>query len=154
MDLKEQEARLDSYYSLNRLHLQLSFGASLAALVTGLAILVQGIRLILNGASGITGQLVTIGGVLTQFIGAGFFFLYSKNLRQLNVFYDKLLRHQDTSCAIGLAVHHLPENRRPDVIETLISMLLTRNEPKSEPMSAELAKVYADAMQSKRGGKV
>ena len=55
--------------------------------------------------------------------------------------------------AIGLAVHQLPEDRRPDVIETVISMLLTRNEPKSAPMSPELAKVITDAMQAKHGGK-
>lgn len=153
MDQKDQEARLDSYYSLNRLHLQLSFWASLAALITGLAILVFGIFLIFNGSSEISGQLVTVGGVLTQFIGAGFFLLYSKNLKQLNVFYDKLIRHQDTTYAMGLAVHQLPDDRRPDVIETVISMLLMRNEPKSAPMSPEMAKVLTEAMQAKRGGK-
>lgn len=154
MDQKEQEAKLDSYYSLNRLHLQFSFWASLSALITGLLILVVGISLMFNGASGLSGQLVTIGGVLTQFIGAGFFLLYSKNLRQLNVFYDKLIRHQDTMYAMGLAMHQLPEDRRPDVIESVISMLLTRNEPKPSPMSPEMAKVLADAMQARRGGKV
>ncbi|SHE82804.1 hypothetical protein SAMN02745117_00907 [Lampropedia hyalina DSM 16112] len=154
MDQKAQEERLDSYYSLNRLHLQFSFWTSLAALIVGLVILVIGICLLFNGFNGISGQLVTIGGVLTQFIGAGFFYLYSKNLKQLNIFYDKLIRHQDTTYAMGLAVHQLPEDRRPDVLETVISMLLTRNEPKSEPMSPELAKIYADAMQARREGKV
>jgi hypothetical protein len=153
VDQKEQEAKLDSYYRLNRLHLQLSFWASLGALATGLVILVMGIRLIFDGAPGLTGQLVTIGGVLTQFIGAGFFLLYSKNLKQLNVFYDKLIRHQDTMYAMGLTMHQLPEDRRPDMLETVISTLLTRNEPKS-PMSPETAKVLTDAMQARRGGKV
>jgi hypothetical protein len=151
VDQKEQEQRLDSYYELNKLHLQLSFWASLAALTTGLVILAIGIWLIFGGAADLSAQLVTIGGVLTQFIGAGFFFLYSKNLRQLNVFYDKLIRHQDTMYAMGLAMHQLPEERRPDMLETVISMLLTRNEPKS-PMSPEMAKVLTDAMQAKRGG--
>ena len=154
MDQKAQEERLDSYYTLNRLHLQFSFWASLAALITGLVILVVGICLLFNGFNGMSGQLVTVGGVLTQFIGAGFFFLYSKNLKQLNVFYDKLIRHQDTTYAMGLAIHQLPEDRRPDIIETVILKLLTRNEPQSEPMSPELAKVYADAMQARKGGKV
>lgn len=153
MDQKEQEEKLDSYYRLNRLHLQLSFWASLAALLTGLIILIVGIRLIFNGAPGLTGQLAAIGGVLTQFIGAGFFLLYSKNLKQLNVFYDKLIRHQDTMYAMGLTMHQLPEDRRPDMLETVISTLLTRNEPKS-PMSPETAKVLADAMQARRGSKV
>ena len=153
MDQKEQEKKLDAYDSLNRLHLQFSFWASLAALLTGLIILVVGIALIFKGNSGLSGQLVTIGGVLTQFIGAGFFLLYSKNLKQLNVFYDKLIRHQDTMYAMGLTMHQLPVDRRPEMLETVISMLLTRNEPKS-PMPPELAKVLTDAMQLKHGGKV
>lgn len=152
MDQKEQEKRLDGYYSLNRLHLQFSFWASLAALLTGLVILVVGIALIFKGDAGLSGQLLTIGGVLTQFIGAGFFFLYSKNLKQLNVFYDKLIRHQDTMYAMGLTMHQLPEDRRSEMLETVISMLLTRNETKS-PMSPELAKVLTDAMQAKHDGK-
>ena len=153
MDQKDQESRLDSYYSLNRLHLQMSFWSSLTALVTGLVILILGILLIFNGFAGIIGQLAIIGGVLTQFIGAGFFFLYSKNLKQLNIFYEKLIRHQDTTYAMGLAVHQLPDDRRPDVIENVISMLLTRNEPKTAPMSPELTKVITDAMQARRDGK-
>lgn len=152
MDQKEQEKKLDTYYGLNQLHLQLSFWASLAALLTGLVILVVGITLIFKGSAGLSGQLVTIGGVLTQFIGAGFFFLYSKNLRQLNVFYDKLIRHQDTMYVMGLTLHQLPEDRRPEMLETVISMLLTRNEHRS-PMSPELAGVLSDAMQAKRGSK-
>lgn len=152
MDQKEQEKKLDGYYSLNRLHLQFSFWTSLAALLIGLVILVVGIALIFKGDAGLSGQLLTIGGVLTQFIGAGFFFLYSKNLKQLNVFYDKLIRHQDTMYAMGLTMHQLPEDRRPEMLETVISMLLTRNETKS-PMSPELAKVLTDAMQAKHDGK-
>lgn len=153
MDQKEQEAKLDSYYALNRLHLQLSFWSSLAALVTGLVILIVGVGLIFQGSPGLTGPLVSIGGVLTQFIGAGFFFLYSSNLKQLNVFYEKLIRHQDTMYAMGLAMHHLPDSRKPEAIDTVISMLLTRNEPKT-PMSAEVMKVITDAMQARRAGNV
>jgi len=87
---------------------------------------------------------LSIGGVLTQFIGAGFFFLYSKNLKQLNIFNEQLVKSQDTMYAIGL-VQHLPEERRAQTFETIVSMLITRNEPKS-PMTPELVKAYADAM--------
>jgi hypothetical protein len=86
--------------------------------------------------------------VLTQLIGAGFFYLYSRNIKQLNVFYEKLVKHQDTMYAIGL-VGHLPEARRAQAFETVIATLLTRNEPKS-PMSPELAKVITDAMHADR----
>jgi hypothetical protein len=82
----------------------------------------------------------------TQFIGAGFFYLYSKNLTQLNVFYQQLVKYQDTMYAIGL-VSHIPEARRAPTYETIIATLLTRNEPKTE-MSPELVRAYAEAMRN------
>ena len=103
---------LERYYKVNQQHLQWSFWSSLAALGVGLGAVLAGIWITLNGNSSIAAHLTTIGGVLTQFIGAGFFFLYSKNLKQLNVFYEKLVKLQDTIYAIGL-VGHLPEDALP-----------------------------------------
>jgi hypothetical protein len=144
MSQNPHEQRLESYYTLNVQHLRWSFWASLTALVIGLIALLVGVALLYLGAIGISASLVTIGGVVSQFIGAGFFVLYSRNLKQLNVFYEKLIKHQDTMYAIGL-VNHLPEAMRPEQYKTVIAMLLTRNEPK-QPMSPELAKVITDAM--------
>lgn len=100
LDQKSQEEKLDGYYKLNVQHLQFSFWASLIALVVGLLALVSSVLLYFAGKSGLGPQLAAIGGVLTQFIGAGFFYLYSRNFRQLNVFYEKLIKHQDTMYAI------------------------------------------------------
>jgi hypothetical protein len=147
MSQNQHEERLESYYALNVQHLRWSFWASLAALVVGLVALLFGIALLYLGTPGIGPGLVTVGGVVSQFIGAGFFVLYSRNLKQLNVFYEKLVKHQDTMYAIGL-VNHLPENMRPDQFKTVIATLLTRNEPK-QPMSPELAKVFTDAMRAR-----
>ncbi|MCA9129160.1 MAG: hypothetical protein KDB22_18860 [Planctomycetales bacterium] len=142
------EERLESYYALNVLHLRWSFWASLAALVVGLTALLFGIVLLYLGTPGIGVALVSVGGVVSEFIGAGFFVLYSRNLKQLNIFYEKLIKHQDTMYAIGL-VSHLPESMRPDQYKTVIATLLTRNEPK-QPMSPELAKVITDAMRDEK----
>jgi hypothetical protein len=140
------EERIESYYALNVQHLRWSFWASLAALVVGLAALLVGIALLYLGTPGLGAGLATVGGVVSEFIGAGFFVLYSRNLKQLNIFYGSLIKHQDTMYAIGL-VSHLPESLRPEQIKTVIATLLTRNEPK-QPMSPELAKVLTDAMHS------
>lgn len=147
MSQNQHEERLESYYALNVQHLRWSFWASLTALVVGLVALLFGIALLYLGTPGVGPGLVTVGGVVSQFIGAGFFVLYSRNLKQLNVFYEKLIKHQDTMYAIGL-VNHLPENMRPDQFKTVIATLLTRNEPK-QPMSPELAKVFTDAMRAR-----
>jgi|SRR5665213_1660518 len=94
-------AQLDQYYKLNAQHLRWSFGSSLAALYAGLGALLVGVGMVIVGDRGLASQLAVIGGVLTQFIGAGFFFLYSRNLKQLNVFYDKLIKHQDTLSVVS-----------------------------------------------------
>jgi hypothetical protein len=78
------QEQLAEYYKLNVSQLRWSFGSSLAALFAGLAALLAGVGLVLAGNSGLASQLVVLGGVLTEFIAAGFFLLYSRNLKQLN----------------------------------------------------------------------
>ena len=146
MDADAHQQKLEEYYRVNRNHLQWSFWSSLGALAVGLVVLVIGVMAVFQGSNSIAATIATVGGVLTQFIGAGFFFLYSKNLTQLNVFYQQLVKLQDTMYAIGL-VGHLPEPRRAPTYETIIATLLTRNEPKT-PMSPELVRAYSEAMQN------
>jgi hypothetical protein len=146
MKIEDQQEKLEQYYAVNRKHLQWSFWSSLGALGAGLAVLVVGVTLIFLGNSSLSATITTVAGILTQFIGAGFFFLYSKNLKQQNVFYQQMVKMFDTLYAIGL-VNHLPEERRPQTYETIIATLLTRNEPKA-PMSPELVRAYSDALQN------
>lgn len=143
---------LERYYRMNQRHLQLSFTAGLAALIVGLAVLIGGAVAAYKGDNSAVGATVTIGGILTEFIGAGFFFLYSRNLRQSNVFYEKLIRVQDTVNAVEL-VRELPDERRWPAMEFAINLLLTRNEPKvSTQITPELIKAMADAKPLYGGG--
>ena len=124
--------QLDQYYRLNVQHLRWSFGSSLTALFAGLCALLVGIGLVVAGDRGLASQLTVIGGVLTQFIGAGFFFLNSRYLKQLNVFYDKLIKHQDTLYAISLA-NSIAEPSKSSAIQAVIGSLLSRGEPPFPP---------------------
>lgn len=133
-------AQLDEYYKLNVAHLRLSFSSSLGALFCGLFALLVGVSLVLRGHHGLAGQLALIGGVLTQFVGAGFFVLYSRNLKQLNVFYDKLIKHKDTLYAIGLA-REVPEPEKSKAILAVVGSLLSRGEP---PFPPEVLTAFAD----------
>ena len=132
MATDQTPAQLDQYYKLNVQHLRWSFGSSLIALFSGLSALLVGIGIIFSGKNSLAGQLAVIGGVLTQFIGAGFFFLYSRNLKQLNVFYEKLIKHQDTLYAISLA-NSIPEPNKFSAIQAVIGNLLSRGEPPFPP---------------------
>jgi hypothetical protein len=127
-------AQLDDYYGLNLAHLKWSFGSSLLGLFVGLVALITGVGLVLSGRTELASQLSIIGGVIAQFISAGFFVLYSRNIKQLNVFYEKLIKHKDTLYAMSLA-NQMPEQERSGALMAVIGALLSRGEP---PMSAEV----------------
>ena len=88
MDAAKINKYVDDYYKTNQAHVAWSFWASLVALVVGLTVLVVGVGLALSGSSVPIAVTTTSAGVFTQFISAGFFYLYNKNLKQLNVFYQ------------------------------------------------------------------
>jgi hypothetical protein len=129
---------IDAYYRTNQSHLAWSFWASLAALIIGLVVLVVGIGLALTGFASAISIATAAGGVLTQFIGAGFFFLYTRNLKQLNVFYAGLVQRDDLMFAYNLT-SLIPEESRPNVIQGMIGALLSRSAPSTE-LSADLVR--------------
>lgn len=124
-----------------------SFWTSLSALIIGLLILIAGIGLALAGSNTAISTTTVAAGLLTQFISAGFFFIYSKNLKQLNVFYEKLIRNQETLFAFSL-LGHIPEAERSGVIQGIIGALLSRNGPSTE-VTPELIKALSDAKHPK-----
>ncbi len=146
MDFANNQLYIDAYYKTNQAHVKLSFFASLIALAVGLVVLVTGIGLALAGSSNAVSTTTTAAGVITQFISAGFFFIYSKNLKQLNVFYDKLIRNQDTLFAFSL-VRNIPEPERPAVLHGIIGALLSRSGPSTD-ITPELIRALADAKKS------
>jgi hypothetical protein len=143
MDAIKINAYVDAYYKTNQAHVAWSFWTSLVALAVGLFVVIVGIGLALSGSSPAISIVTTSAGVLTQFISAGFFYLYNKNLKQLNVFYRELVQNQDMLFALGL-VGHIPESERPRVVEGLIGKLLSRNSPATE-ITPELILALAES---------
>lgn len=131
MDANKTSEYIEAYYKTNQSHVAWSFWASLVALVIGLAVLVAGVALALIGVDTALSITTVAAGVLTQFISAGFFFLYNKNLRQLNVFYEKLVQNHDLMFAYGLT-GAIPEIERPKAIQGIIGALLSRSAPSTE----------------------
>lgn len=132
MATDQTQAQLAEYYKINVSQLRWSFGSSLAALFSGLAALLAGVGLVLSGSTGLTSQIILLAGVFTEFVGAGFFVLYSQNIKQLNVFYDKLIKHQDTLYAISLA-NHVGDTEKSNAMLAVIGNLLSRGEPTIPP---------------------
>ena len=148
MATPEEIERLQKYYEVNLSHAKWSFWASLASVGIGLIVLLSGVAMLFVKETPDAGIVATSAGVISEFISATFFYLYNKNLKQLNFFYEKLIKFQDTYWAMGL-VNHLPENERPEMFKTIISNLIMRNEPRAE-MSPELVKAYSEAMQQSK----
>ncbi len=143
MDANQTSKYIEADYKTNQSHVAWSFWSSLVALVVGLAVLIAGVALALTGSDTALSITTVAAGVLTQFISAGFFFLYNKNLRQLNVFYQKLVQNHDLMFAFGLT-GHIPEAKRPDVIQGVIGALLSRSAPSTE-LTADLVRALNES---------
>ena len=121
---------MQAYYKTNQSHLAWSFWASLVALAIGLIVLVVGIGLALAGFHSAISVSTAAAGVLTQFIGAGFFFLYNRNLKQLKIFYAALVQRDDLLFAYNLT-SQVPIEMRPGLVQAMIGALLSRSAPSS-----------------------
>jgi hypothetical protein len=143
MDSTKINAYVDAYYKTNQAHVAWSFWASLVALVVGLTVLVVGVGLALSGSSVPIAITTTSAGIITQFISAGFFYLYNKNLKQLNVFYQDLVKNQDMFFALSL-VGYIRESERPDVAQGLIGRIISRGSPSTE-ITPELIRAMAES---------
>jgi hypothetical protein len=121
--------QITEYYTINKSQARNSFSFSVFAVVTGLLTLIGGIWLFYFGKTPNVGlaALSGIGGLLLQFIGGASFYIYNKSLSQLNYFYDKLVRMQDTMLSIQLCGQLEDKARRSAIQERLILEILTRH---------------------------
>lgn len=140
--------KLERYYEIVLSHVRWSFWASLGSVVVGLSVLLAGVFMLYKKETPDPGMIATVAGVLSEFIAAGFFYIYNKNLKQLNFFYEKLVKFQDTYWAMGL-VNHLEEKEKSEMLKVIISNLIIRNEPRSD-MSPETIKALGDAVKKLR----
>ena len=105
-----------------------SFRFSIAAIVVGLCFILTGITLNYTGAKTIEiTYLAGISGILLEFIGGAYFFMYKKSLDQVNFFFGQLIKVQDTMLAINLAKAIKEDSKKVDMQEKIIVSLLERS---------------------------
>jgi hypothetical protein len=141
--LKQIADYVDAYYLMNRKHLSLSFWASLIALGTGLLAVAIGATIALKEGPLVLSVTSTTTGLITQLVGLGFFQLYNKNLKQLNVFYHELLQNQDIAVALEL-IEIAAEDQKATLTSALFGKLLSRNQPPLS-LTPELVRAMAES---------
>ncbi|MGE4402897.1 MAG: hypothetical protein AB7F61_14575 [Desulfobulbus sp.] len=144
MATPDEIKKLQEYYEVNLDHARWSFWAALGSVIVGLIVLLFGVYMLYSKSTIDAGVTATVAGILSEFISATFFYLYNKNLKQLNMFYEKLIKFQDTYWAMAL-VNHMPDKEKSDMWRVIITKLMTRNEPQTE-MSPELVRAYSEAL--------
>jgi len=115
--------KLDEYYTLNKNQARNSFLASITAVCIGFVAILVAARFSTDSKQALAGALA---GVLLNFIGGGFFVMYNKSLEQLNLFYGKLVRLQDTMLAVQQC-EKLPAEDAARVRESIVHELLRRS---------------------------
>lgn len=129
--------QITEYYTINKSQARNSFTASMIAVIVGFGLLCLGILLGYDHSEAKEVAILSaVSGVLLQFIGGAYFYLYNRSLQQLNFFYETLVRLQDTMLAIQ-QVDLLAESGREKARESVIKALIRA--PVSAPRIAEPA---------------
>jgi MFS family permease len=120
--------QLNEYYTINKGQARSSFRFSIFSIVVGLITIVTGIWFFYFGRSNIELTFITgISGVLLEFIGGAYFFMYKKSLEQVNFFFGQLIKIQDTMLAINLANNIEDKEKRTVLTDKIITSLLERS---------------------------
>ncbi len=126
--IKINLAQLVEYYLMNQSQAKSSFRASLTAVIVGfVTIICGGWWAYTSQKSDITVYVVPFAGLILQFIGGGYFYLYNRSLIQLNFFFSRLAQMQDTLLAIHLAESLTETKDKTKAIDRLITIIAERS---------------------------
>jgi protein-S-isoprenylcysteine O-methyltransferase Ste14 len=123
-------AHLVEYYVINKGQARRSFTMSVVAISVGFLTIIVGIWLSYREeqSNQNPAYISVIGGIILQFIGGAFFFLYNRSLVQLNYFFGRLAVMQDTMLAVELAKTIDVTATKNSVLEKLIFTIVTRDQ--------------------------
>lgn len=117
------------YYTINKSQAKSSFGASVFAMFAGLVTILVGIWLFyFKDDPNLEVAIITVSsGVLFEIIGGLYFHVYNKSISQLNFFYEKLEKMQDTMLSIELSNSIEDQTKKIELQEKIILNLIQRN---------------------------
>ena len=120
--------QVNEYYTINKSQARSSFRFSIFAIIIGLLTILIGIWLYYIGYSNIElGYITGISGLLLEFIGGAYFFVYKKSLEQFNFFFGQLMKIQDTMLSINIAEKISDTVKKSEMQEKIIISLIERS---------------------------
>jgi hypothetical protein len=126
--------QLEGYYIINKGQAKSSFRVSIFAIIIGFLTIILGTGYFYLRPSPnlqVT-TLSAISGVLLQFIGGAYFFIYRKSLEQMNAYFDQLVNMQNTMVAIQLTRELTDPKKKLELTTTLVTTLLQRHKNTSK----------------------
>jgi hypothetical protein len=119
--------KLEAYFDRNLSQVGMIFGAAIIVMFIGFGFVVWGVELIYARPNDVKPALVaSVSGVITQFIGATFIFIYRSTMAQANRFMEVLERINTVGMAVQLldgipdAENQLKNQTRAEIIRLLL----------------------------------
>jgi hypothetical protein len=124
--------QINEYYKINQNQAKNSFRLSISLLLIGFITIISSIVLTLNPTlspsfKGDVPLLTGISGIVIQFIGGANFVFYNKAVSQLNIYYNQLIKAQDTMLAIELCNKLQSSEQKGQLTEKLVISLIERS---------------------------
>ncbi len=136
-------SKLKEFYDSAQKQHNISFWASIVAAAVGLLIVIFSVVIFLNNPESKSESVIlAVSGVVSEFIGAAFFYIHNKNIDRINSYFSKLVKLQDTKNAIGL-VEKMNKQNHDYMYMNIINVLLLRNEQQKE-LTPELVKALRE----------
>lgn len=120
---------LTAYYNQVQLHCDKSFMVSITAGVIGFLMVIVGIAygLANDQSVPVITYVSSAAGVITEFISAVFFYLYSKTVRQMKEYHDSLLDVQNILLSMGILEKIKSEDSKANLMSDMLRYILSRN---------------------------
>ena len=127
--IRQAAGRVDEYCAINQAQVKRSFSSSLLTLIVGSITLIAGIWLCYlrpDSTQVSVATLAAVGGLMTDFVGAGYFCIYRMSLQQQHVFVEKAQRSQDTLLLIRLLDEWTSVDSQSSLRHELIRSIMLR----------------------------
>ena len=130
---------LGDYYVLVRLHNDKSFTVSVGAGVVGFLLIIAAIGFaFFSGTQKLPTAISAGSGVITEFIGAIFFYLYNRSVREMRDYFESLLTVQNILLSLKLVNDTADAKEKVKMVATLLSYLVGSKSPGTKSLLADL----------------